>query len=485
MCQHFDSDNKDMLYNYKVIYECLVEKIHPSCLTQEGRLMIAQMCICRTCKRDGPTIHACLSCVYLACHNNSNNNNNTTHCSHIVEHLRKSQHNFAVELTQGELYCNVCEDYIYSNSFDTKVYRILDRSKLRPCKRKRNIGLNSWEPDVRDIKLLLINTKQIKLEASSLYGLRGLCNMGNTCFMNSVLQAIIHTPVLRDFFLAEQHMCVTYADSEHCVVCEMRCLVQEFHNGKLSAFVPCKLLQLIWTHAHHMAGYEQQDAHEFFIATLDVLHRHLGGKTPTANSPQYCQCVIDTVFAGKLQSDLGCEKCKHTSTTIDPFRDISLDLGAVVAKLVPSENCSSTLDECLKRFTKAEDLDSSCSKCKEGQLMKKLSIKKLPIVLCFHLKRFEHSLHTKKISQYVRFPEELDISPFLAHKSDRLENMYSLFAVVNHSGCVQSGHYTCHIRMFKDWFHCDDAVISQVSLTSVMESEAYLLFYHQNIVKYS
>jgi len=34
---------------------------------------------------------------------------------------------------------------------------------------------------------------------------------------------------------------------------------------------------LVWTHARHLAGYEQQDAHEFFIATLDVLHRHCKG----------------------------------------------------------------------------------------------------------------------------------------------------------------------------------------------------------------
>jgi hypothetical protein len=35
---------------------------------------------------------------------------------------------------------------------------------------------------------------------------------------------------------------------------------------------------MTWQQAHHLAGYEQQDAHEFFIATLDLLHRHLINK---------------------------------------------------------------------------------------------------------------------------------------------------------------------------------------------------------------
>ena len=53
------------------------------------------------------------------------------------------------------------------------------------------------------------------------------------------------------------------------------------------------------------AGYEQQDAHEFFIATLDLLHRHLIYKTSI--QPSQCSCIVDTIFTGKLQSDVVCQ----------------------------------------------------------------------------------------------------------------------------------------------------------------------------------
>lgn len=51
----------------------------------------------------------------------------------------------------------------------------------------------------------------------------------------------------------------------------------QFYSGHRSPHIPYKLLHLVWTHARHLAGYEQQDAHEFLIAALDVLHRHCKG----------------------------------------------------------------------------------------------------------------------------------------------------------------------------------------------------------------
>ena len=58
-------------------------------------------------------------------------------------------------------------------------------------------------------------------------------------------------------------------------------LSEQFYSGHRSPHIPYKLLHLMWTHARHLAGYEQQDAHEFLIAALDVLHRHCKGGPAT------------------------------------------------------------------------------------------------------------------------------------------------------------------------------------------------------------
>ena len=270
----------------------------------------------------------------------------------------------------------------------------------------KSLSWRPWSPSKIEIDLLLKYTKRRHVTSLSTIGLRGLLNLGSTCFMNCIVQALIHTPLLRDYFLSERHGCSDKIKSK-CLVCEVSSLFQEFYSGKREALSLHRLLHLIWNHARHLAGYEQQDAHEFFIATLDVLHRHcrismndVGGSGSDKShshhdmNPSHCNCIIDQIFTGCLQSDVVCQVCHGVKTTIDPFKDISLDLGE-------SHNHGyngppKSLIDCLERFTHAEHLGShakiECNTCKSYQeSTKQLSMRTLPIVASFHLKRFEHS----------------------------------------------------------------------------------------------
>lgn len=58
------------------------------------------------------------------------------------------------------------------------------------------------------------------------------------------------------------------------------------------------------------------------------------------------------------------------------------------------------------------------------------------------------------------------------------DNKYSLFAVVNHSGTIETGHYTAFVRQQENqWFKCDDALITKASVDEVLNSEG-LVDYH-------
>ncbi|XP_043567720.1 ubiquitin carboxyl-terminal hydrolase 22 isoform X4 [Chiloscyllium plagiosum] len=441
----------------------------------------------------------------------------------------------------------MCQDYIYDKDMEQ-----IAKEEQRKAWKLQGVGekYSTWEPTKRELELLRHNPKRRKITTNCTIGLRGLINLGNTCFMNCIVQALTHTPLLRDFFLSDRHKCEMQSPN-CCLVCEMSRLFQEFYSGYRSPHIPYRLLHLVWTHARHLAGYEQQDAHEFLIAALDVLHRHCKGDDngKKASNPNHCNCIIDQIFTGGLQSDVTCQVCHGVSTTIDPFWDISLDLpgsstpfwplspgsdGNVVNGESHMSSGTTTLTDCLRRFTRPEHLGSSakikCSGCHSYQeSTKQLTMKKLPIVACFHLKRFEHSAKLRrKITTYVSFPLELDMTPFMASSKEsrmngqyqqpvdslnndnkvlcehRLREMhlvcmcghdiitgkqpnhkYSLFAVVNHQGTLESGHYTSFIRQHKDqWFKCDDAIITKASIKDVLDSEGYLLFYHKQFLEY-
>jgi ubiquitin carboxyl-terminal hydrolase 22/27/51 len=115
---------------------------------------------------------------------------------------------------------------------------------------------------------------------------------------------------------------------------------------------PITFLSNTWRKSSELSGYAQQDAHEFFISTIHNIHASSRGSTNVS-----CNCIVHSTFAGSLQSDVKCERCKNVTTTVDLMMDISLELKG------GGEN---TLIGCLRRYTQPEKLgvkDYSCSKC--------------------------------------------------------------------------------------------------------------------------
>ncbi|KAJ8664475.1 hypothetical protein QAD02_006137 [Eretmocerus hayati] len=486
---------------YKVIHSFFVAST-----SHEARVRKAISCLCHTCKTYKDRLHSCLHCIFFGCYVKG----------HIQEHAKTKKHFLAVDLCYGNILCFQCGDYVYDRELMTVAKSQRSESAKSLC-----LGefYRAWEPNHHEVELLRNNPRRRRVVENSTVGLRGLINLGSTCFMNCIVQALIHTPLLRDYFLADRHQCPQPA---RCLVCEVGSLFQEFYSGNKAPLILHKLLHLIWTHARHLAGYEQQDAHEFFIATLDVLHRHCEQYSPAPpllvkDNPHHCNCIIDQIFTGGLQSDVVCQACKGVSTTIDPFWDISLDLGPTGsasgggshANNLDGLTAPTSLVECLERFTKAEHLGSTakikCNNCQTYQeSTKQLTMKQLPIVASFHLKRFEHSsIQDKKISTFISFPEQLDMTPFMSqrrngnnktllqsrHKNGEnptfSDNRYSLFAVINHEGSLETGHYTAFIRQQRDqWFKCDDHLITRARLKDVLNSEGYLLFYHKQMLEY-
>ncbi|KAK8620158.1 hypothetical protein V6N13_066641 [Hibiscus sabdariffa] len=517
-CKHLaDYKLRNGFHGYDYLQNCL--KITPN-----GRTRVVNHSTkvprCSFCNGYRGRLYICLVCSSISC------------SSHILLHAQSEHgHDVAIDMERSELYCCLCCDQVYDPDFDKVVvaeqikglpggkssYGFVNCSG-RSSKRRRLLD-SGMELDLKKAKQFMAMRDG---RAKSCYplGLRGLNNLGNTCFMNSVLQVLLHAPPLRNYFLSDRHsreQCKKRSGEKLCLLCDIGALVSAMFSGDRSPYSPAQFLYSWWQHSSNLASYEEQDAHEFFISVLDVIHEKESKVRNYSKDDGDCQCIAHRTFSGLLRSDVMCRTCGFTSTTYDPCVDISLNLDTVnlsaadaaIKPLKPDEKMGlSTLSGCLNLFTRAERLGSDqklhCQNCQElRDTSKQLSIKRHPLVLCLHIKRFEHSVVRKasrKVDRYLQFPFSLDMTPYLSSSiikrrfGNRLfaleyENAdssaeYDIFAVIAHSGMLESGHYVTYLRLKNQWYKCDDAWISEVDEGIVRASQCYMLFYVQKLLYY-
>ncbi|NXK47582.1 UBP31 hydrolase, partial [Chauna torquata] len=177
-----------------------------------------------------------------------------------------------------------------------------------------------------------------------------------------------------------------------------------------------------------------------------------------------------------------------------------------------------TLSQCFQLYTKEEQLAPDdawrCPHCKQLQQGSiTLSLWTLPDVLIIHLKRFRQEGDRRmKLQNMVKFPlSGLDMTPHVVKRSqsswslpshwspwrrpyglgrDPEDYIYDLYAVCNHHGTMQGGHYTgnlmvmflsayCKNSVDGQWYCFDDSDVQQLSENEVCKQTAYILFYQR------
>ncbi|XP_053310102.1 ubiquitin carboxyl-terminal hydrolase 43 isoform X2 [Spea bombifrons] len=185
--------------------------------------------------------------------------------------------------------------------------------------------------------------------------------------------------------------------------------------------------------------------------------------------------------------------------------EVVQDAESVRAQQLEHQQQSCTLDECFQLYTKEEQLAPDdawrCPHCKvlqQGTV--KLSLWTLPDILIIHLKRFRQvGGRRNKLSTLVRFPlTGMDMGPHVVKRGQgqkgtlgpwssrkpslsQLGVLYDLYAVCNHHGSLQGGHYTAYCRNSLDtrWYSYDDSNVEQLQEDEVCTRGAYILFYQK------
>eukprot|EP01063_Lacrimia_lanifica_P018232 TRINITY_DN25174_c0_g1_i1.p1 TRINITY_DN25174_c0_g1~~TRINITY_DN25174_c0_g1_i1.p1 ORF type:complete len:561 (+),score=105.78 TRINITY_DN25174_c0_g1_i1:50-1684(+) len=304
----------------------------------------------------------------------------------------------------------------------------------------------------------------------------GLTNLGNTCFMNAVLQCLIRTPLLARG-MADAHVGPTNKGLHGDLSNAFKRLVHDTQTvpssswgdqGMLSghglgghglgsrgcswgdpdqlehlsssghhAIKPVEMFNAIRKWRPSFSGYGQQDAQEFLRFTLEGIHEELNKvlkappyeelndrdeETTQQTSDRWWRyhtarddSLIYDIFGGQLKSDTQCQECHTHHYAFDPYLDLSVPLPKQSSSVFHRHH-DIHLTDCLKQFAECELLDGSnmyrCRNCKRPTR----AVKQLNVYRlpqCLVVHVKRFAYGQSKLDDPVAVPLTLDMEPYL------------------------------------------------------------------------
>eukprot|EP00927_Polykrikos_kofoidii_P071535 TRINITY_DN67797_c0_g1_i1.p1 TRINITY_DN67797_c0_g1~~TRINITY_DN67797_c0_g1_i1.p1 ORF type:complete len:799 (-),score=100.55 TRINITY_DN67797_c0_g1_i1:231-2627(-) len=378
-----------------------------------------------------------------------------------------------------------------------------------------------FEKGVQNSTTIICSATPRLQQCSSPSGTHGaLINRGSTCYLNAVVQAVRS---LREFVESLRRVSTSLQAGEGGILaCTIDVLERlEDADATLGPTDPVKLRRAITRRAPKFGRGLQQDAHEFLVQYMMMLHDEM--LSAVAEADRSRPVPTHSHFASVVKKLLVCAQCGVHREIRESFHDFSLDFGVggyggvmpvdgngEMGERGACDGESSSLVSMLRNFFADEALQAKCDYCGAQEAQMKKFLVESPRVLVLHLKRFRLSIrsgHYQKCGSRVSIPldlaldvwacpqrsrpvsvsssEDLDVtSPPRDVMTPSLAAKYQLRSCVAHDGCTpSSGHYVCYARgRCGTWGLYDDAyvrdcVISDSAAPSELEQKAYLLFY--------
>ncbi|XP_033965767.1 ubiquitin carboxyl-terminal hydrolase 37 isoform X1 [Pseudochaenichthys georgianus] len=332
---------------------------------------------------------------------------------------------------------SVTKDYSQSHSF-------LDRpcSTAQSPSAKRSLMLPNHSTPFKKVRPTLDysgwNKQRLSTLAQPQPPLQGFSNLGNTCYMNAILQSLFSLPSFSNDMLRQ---------SIPWKKVPINALLRRFAHLMAKKDVGCpetkkdllrKVKSAISSTAERFSGNMQNDAHEFLSQCLDQLKDDVekmnknwsseaaawssvacesgqeGAPSAAkaepgeeADTSRIYTCPVAVNMEFEVQHTITCKGCGEVVNKREQFNDLSIDLPRR-KKTLPLRSIQDSLD----LFFRMEEIEYSCEKCNGKSATVTHKFSKLPRVLILHLKRYSFNAQlslNSKLGQQVVIPRYLTL----------------------------------------------------------------------------
>jgi ubiquitin carboxyl-terminal hydrolase 5/13 len=359
----------------------------------------------------------CLTCGNLAC--GRAQFGGVSGNSHGLAHTKDTGHSVAVKLGSltadgtEDVYCYACDE----DRIDSKLpahlahwgINIADRIKTEKSLTELNVEQNlQW-----DFSMTTEDGKELR----PLFGANftGLKNLGNSCYMNSVLQSIFSFPEFVSRYYHPDDAPPTGSSPASDLETQLRKVADGLVSGRYSkpdtyvsvseltpevphqrGIAPAMLKHLVGRGHEEFSTMRQQDAFEFLLHFLKLITRstHLAPFKDPVDGFRF-------ILEQRLQC-LNCKKVRYTTEQQEnilvpvPIRRVGKDKMDVEQKPGQKQEEEKaefepvTLKECLDIFTSEEAVELTCSSCKSNAgYTKRSRFRTFPTILAINARRFE------------------------------------------------------------------------------------------------
>lgn len=366
---------------------------HVAALDQDdgARLTSEQLSKCSNCDLTS-NLWICLQCGNLNCGRPQFGGGGGN--GHALAHFEASQHPLSVKLgsitAEGsvDIYCYLCDEEVKDPSIASHLAHwgidIAQQEKTEKSLAELQLEQNvKWD--------FAMSSDGKELEPVMGPGLTGLRNLGNTCYLNSVVQCLFALPMFQAAFPANTPDNTSSTDPANDLLIQLRKMqdglnsghyaVKDFQSedGYQRGFAPAMFKYLIGKNHPEFAGMGQQDAFEFLSYLVGEIQK-IAAKSGTLDPTESLQF--------ETENRLECTECHAVRYKIEGQENLSV--AVPIEEVAPGEYRPVQLAELLDSFTSKQTLEYSCATCKVGKTAESTTkFKSFPEVFVLNARRFQ------------------------------------------------------------------------------------------------